>query len=103
VPIGIEAVRFYRPPAGSLRCHARLRPSESGPFIGDLTLVEESGAVIAEFSGLAVMHAGTLQPAQSWLQDVQWQECERSTTLKSDGPGKPEDWLLFAGADDVAV
>ncbi|WP_033346040.1 type I polyketide synthase [Catenuloplanes japonicus] len=79
---GIDEVRIYASPGGKVFSHATLIPCErTDSFAGDITIMDESGTVIAEMRGLRLQYlAGTapdsphpaLTDRDDWLHEVVW-------------------------------
>ena len=82
LPVGLRRVRVYRPGGGRLWVHARLAAGfEDAQMVreGDLRIVDEDGASVAEIVGLRVQQiepearrGGPSERLEDWLYDVEW-------------------------------
>ncbi len=55
VPFGVDRLRWWRAPEGSVRCRTALRPNMNGAT--DFILVDERGAMVAEVEGFTTRRA----------------------------------------------
>ena len=98
VPVGLEALNFYRSPGSEVFCHARLESLEGGRLCGHLAVADPAGELLFEVMGLScqalsmpVSHAPFLRPL--------W-EAQPLPALGERGPGG---WLLMGAADSLAA
>ena len=50
-PVGIERLRWYRPPSKAIRCRASGVKETQDEVLADLTIVDQNGEVVAEIEG----------------------------------------------------
>ena len=104
--IGLEHMRFYRPPAGTLWNHTVLTGQSDETFTGDIRLYDESGALVAEAQGLQLKRATrellmrAVRPRfDDWLYQVIWQP----KPLPLGQPAaKPAAWAIVPDAGGFA-
>jgi acyl transferase domain-containing protein/aryl carrier-like protein len=106
VPVEVGSLRLWQPPAGELWCHARER--REGPPPGDrrscdLQIVDGTGAVVVEISGLVVqrLEARALQREEheeheedEWLLALDWEPAAVGAPAPPTGR-----WLLLGGGE----
>ena len=114
MPVGLErcTVRVFG--ARSTRCHSRLDAFEKGAveLRANLTLVDSSGAVIAEIDGLtfrrvtraaiarAMQGAANASARQEWLFDVSWR-ANAPPEKSQHAPGGH--WIVFADRSTLSA
>jgi myxalamid-type polyketide synthase MxaC len=108
VPYSMDYLRFHRPPAGSLWCHAVVRPQRHSDqtIVGDICLFNEAGQRVIEIAGLYArpirpeqLHRGIGAAAEDPFFVIQWQPAAGSLAETANGR-----WLIFAdemGAGDA--
>jgi acyl transferase domain-containing protein len=98
---------FRRPPRGRLFTHARRRDAGGADNVlaGDVRLVDETGAVVAEVQGarLWYLDAGAAATSEATLARrlyaVEWRRASMPTAT----PPSPGRWLILADADGVGA
>jgi myxalamid-type polyketide synthase MxaC len=105
VPYSVDYLRFHRPPAGSLWCHAVARPQRHSDqtIVGDICLFNEAGQRVVEIAGLYARPIRPEQlrseigaPAENPFFEIQWQPAAGSPAEAANGR-----WLIFA--DEMGV
>ncbi len=101
LPAGVEALHLYGEPEGVLWCHARLTATpDAAPERreADLTLCTESGAVVAQITGLRLerVSAGRREQLRRQLYDLRW-VAQPLPEEAATSPPAPVTWLLFTG------
>jgi myxalamid-type polyketide synthase MxaE and MxaD len=108
VPVGIERFHLHDWPAAEVWSHARARPADqggSGALVGDVTMLDGSGRVLVEVSGLRLQQLerreGEPDDAGVYLVP-EWQPAQ-PLPVPAPAPGRqPQRWLLLAGPNDLA-
>ncbi|QSJ15493.1 type I polyketide synthase [Nostoc sp. UHCC 0702] len=105
LPVGVERLRVHRRAGNHLWCHSqnlRLKAENQKVLVADLTLFDDSGAVIAEVEGLAIRQASRKallrslqQDVSQWLYQIAWQAqpLDTSALVSREQPGS---WLIFS-------
>jgi myxalamid-type polyketide synthase MxaE and MxaD len=82
LPRGVERWRVFRPTSDRVWCHARLTPAagsasdgDSDALRADIDLIDESGRVVAQLQGLALMRVGARRrnPLEDSLIEERWE------------------------------
>jgi acyl transferase domain-containing protein/acyl carrier protein len=100
-PVGIERLRWYRPPTNALRCRASGVNETEDEVFTDLTIVDQSGEIVAEIDGFRCRRLqGT---AKSEPVSGAALYCEQWQRLPSIAPQQQDDddassrcWLVLA-------
>ncbi len=100
LPISIDTYRFYRHASGSLWVSARLRSEMNiDYFVGDLTILDENGAVVAELAGVHFRRAARTtflkalpQRLGDWLYQIRWQPGAKLSSARLPQPGA---WIVI--------
>jgi acyl transferase domain-containing protein len=109
VPIALEGLRLHGRPGGQVWAHAVLRPGGApgqDTVTGDLRLVDEQGAMIAEILGVSARRAPReillqdhrTQRSKSWLYELDWLPKGRPEVADGAALGG---WLVLADAGGV--
>ncbi|MDF5726720.1 MAG: SDR family NAD(P)-dependent oxidoreductase [Rhizonema sp. PD38] len=109
VPFQITSFKFYKSPSSltQLWAYARKRNQDSSndrSLIGDISLFDEQGQLIAEISGHQSQKASrqvllrSLQQENfgDWLYEFTWQSKVKESTLEPLLTEEPGSWLIFA-------
>jgi myxalamid-type polyketide synthase MxaB len=101
VPVAVERLTLYRPPAPVLWSHARRRPPSGDSIETDLNIFDEGGNPVARVEGLTSKRiAGASGDGRDLLYTVEW--IERSPALYTEILETPGHWILFADGDEIA-
>ncbi len=108
VPIGMAEYRVFQRGVTAAWCHVNLEPAAANAqvFRADVTLLDDSGAVVAALKELEVRRTTSkvLRRAlegnklTDWAYEVEWRPSPLSAGPATDGPGR---WLVFADAGGV--
>ncbi|WP_447002267.1 SDR family NAD(P)-dependent oxidoreductase [Saccharothrix isguenensis] len=101
---GIERLRMYRAPSSAtLWSRAELASTDDGMPTVDVTVVDDSGTVFAELTGIRarplVAPATSVAPGtdlNGWRHTLSWREVPATPT-----PADPGHWVLLCAGDDV--
>jgi acyl transferase domain-containing protein/acyl carrier protein len=114
VPISIDSFHFYHPPTDRSWCHCILRRNETNmdTLTGDLSLVDETGRIIAEVSGFTAKRASreallhnVRQELSNWVYEVSWEPQAILTPVSSPFTKADLDsrWLIFADSTGLGA
>ncbi len=101
LPTGLRSFHLLKRPGNRVWSHAQLKPGinqDEGIFEGDVRILDETGQVLIEASGLQLHRsASAAQPAShtglsDWLYELDWEArpLEKSGTIT-----QPGQWLIF--------
>jgi acyl transferase domain-containing protein/surfactin synthase thioesterase subunit/NADPH-dependent curcumin reductase CurA/NAD(P)-dependent dehydrogenase (short-subunit alcohol dehydrogenase family)/acyl carrier protein len=98
LPISVERLRLYQRPGTKLWSHARLHTRRSQHFAADISVYDESGAIVAEVLGLRCQALETPaavaeQRQRDWLLEYEWQ---KSPSGPRAGKALSGRWLVLA-------
>lgn len=102
VPMAVERLTLYRPPASVLWSHARTRPPSRDSIETDLDIFDEGGNLVARVEGLRSKRISGAK-GENWrdlLYRVEW--IERVPTLSTEILETPGHWVLFADGEGIA-
>ncbi len=114
-PVSMERLWLHGRSGASIWGHARLRPGDYGnreALVGDVSLLDDAGRLVAEVTGLRLERAGDETPGvaqarvDEWLYELGWrrQEREGATTGAEARPSQaPGRWLIFADRGGVGA
>ncbi|MDQ2836458.1 MAG: type I polyketide synthase [Actinomycetota bacterium] len=91
-PVGVGALRLYRDPHHARYCLARLHHLDAQVAVGDVTLLDEDGAVVAEALGIRL--ATTDRRLAERLLTIGWDRVDFPEPNATAGP-----WLVLAEED----
>ncbi len=110
VPVHIDRLTVWGRPGSRVWSHAFLRTGGgSEEYAGDIDLLDESGGLVVETSGLRLRpldlsaEVGPDTESDAWLYEMQWRASTRSE-LKRSRPVSPKlaTWLVLADSGGVA-
>ncbi|MBF0520076.1 MAG: SDR family NAD(P)-dependent oxidoreductase, partial [Nitrospirae bacterium] len=110
IPFSIECVDFYQPPTtgNTLWCHTIFKDSgkSNKSITGDITLIDQTGQVIAQFTGFTARQFSRASIAldeshEDFLYETDWErkEIEQNSEL----PAIDGTWAIFTGKDEVGT
>lgn len=102
VPVTVERLTLYRPPASVLWSHARTRPPSGDSIETDLDIFEGGGTLVARIEGLTSKRISGAK-GENWrdlLYRVEW--IERAPDLSTEILETPGHWVLFADGEGIA-
>ncbi len=116
LPVQIERMTVWQRPDlhTALHCHAYLTEQNEQSLVGNITLMNEEGQILAEIQGLrcqaVVMLAEAVtkgEQAPNLAYEVRWQPTEQVATQGADHAtvvfsAQPANWLIFADSMGVA-
>ncbi|MEO1374089.1 MAG: type I polyketide synthase [Cyanobacteria bacterium J06635_10] len=104
VPFNIAQLKFYHRPNShdQLWCHAQKQESDDNSLIGNISLYDESGDLIAEIIGFEARKArrdnvlqSTTKDLSDWLYEIAWENKDVEDNQKLI-PQEQGSWLIFA-------
>jgi acyl transferase domain-containing protein/acyl carrier protein len=114
LPVGLARLRLHDLPDAELWAHALLRSdalADANYLEGDVFLLDESGQVLLEASGLRlqrlerdVRRENDQEDLDSWLYEVRWEPKVLLEQDEAPGPPSPDQrasWLIFTDAGGV--
>ncbi|MBI3898381.1 MAG: SDR family NAD(P)-dependent oxidoreductase [Gammaproteobacteria bacterium] len=102
VPVRIQRVRFLHAPSNNFWCYGRRTKKIDDAIEGDLTVFDETGAIVAQLTGIRAQaltrrdHDALIESG-NWLYEFAWQ---RAATV--DAPINAGRWLVFEDNTGVA-
>jgi len=115
LPVAIASVRRYGRPGPRPRSQVRIRPDAHGEvaglgdatFEGDVLLVDEAGAPVAEVRGIRLRRLGAApapadRPAAAALYELTWQRAP-ATADPPPGSATAPEWIVVGGGDGIAT
>jgi len=109
LPVGLARLHLNDLPDDGLWAHALLK-SDADSLEGDVFLIDQSGQVLLEASGLRLQRLEREAPGENeedldgWLYEVRWEPKELLEQDEIPAPASPDrqaSWLIFADADGV--
>jgi acyl transferase domain-containing protein/acyl carrier protein len=110
LPVGLARLHLHDLPDGGLWAHALLK-SDADSLEGDVFLLDETGQVLLEASGLRLQRLerdarreNEQEDLDSWLYEVQWEPKELPEQDEAPDPSSPDQrasWLVFADVGGV--
>lgn len=102
LPTGLRSFRLLKRPGQRVWSHARLKSgvgSDEGMFEGDVSILDETGQLLIEVSGLQLYRSVTQSPERTdlsdWLYELAWEEHAFATTPTTTQNAQPGQWLIF--------
>ncbi|MFD9888719.1 beta-ketoacyl synthase N-terminal-like domain-containing protein [Amycolatopsis sp. NPDC059027] len=98
---GIDALRVHERPRGTVWSHAiRTRDERDDSFTGDVTVTDEDGKVLAEFTGLRLQYLDPVPEAEpaDLFHEVCWRRVPAPEPVESSGY-----WVVFADGAGVGA
>jgi acyl transferase domain-containing protein len=102
LPVGIDRIRVYGDPRTGMWSHARLVERDAHVLRGDITLIDEDGAVLVEIRGFRAQAleraagSAAVDQSDSTLYAPLWQPQSRTPPAEPRPVEQPGTWLILA-------
>lgn len=105
LPVKIDAIRLHGPIPRKVLCYAKMTEHTPERLVGDLSLLDDAGNLLAEVSGFRCKALGEQpsSPLESFRDDLyeyRWEERAIPTASAAETPKK---WLVFADSGQNRV
>ncbi|NJM22819.1 MAG: type I polyketide synthase [Richelia sp. SM1_7_0] len=104
VPFNIAKLKFYHRPNcdRQIWCHAQKQESDDNSLLGNISLYDESGRLIAEIIGFEArktrqktVFQNITKESQDWLYEIAWENKVTAKNQQSINPQNKGNWLIF--------